>query len=283
MTFPLAFGPKSSGHLLVPNSAIKAFLQTTDAISPERQADLIETLVESGRYQNASEVLRDGLRLVEQREAEDASKLKALRAAARVGVGALDRGEFKEFRNTEDLQASLNDLAEKVISKAAGSTRMAERKRRVRLGAVAELDFANIVKWTTENFGARQSRVYQKTLVQAIGELAKRRIGGARFDPIRAAARLRSGPGALTQFPPGPSCKLARIGEGRSRRAHWVVAVSGGPQTLSEATATLILRFGGTGMKKLCIGVVAVVLIICGPALAADMPAKAPAYKAAPP
>ena len=160
---------------------------------------------------------------------------------------------------------------------------MAERKRRVRLGAVAELDFANIVKWTTENFGARQSRVCQKTLVQAIGELAKRRIGGARFDPIRAAARLRSGPGALTQFPPGPSCKLARIGEGRSRRAHWVVAVSGGPQTLSEATATLILRFGGTGMKKLCIGVVAVVLIICGPALAADMPAKAPVYKAAPP
>jgi len=104
---------------LVPNSAIKAFLQTTDAISPERQADLIESLVESGRYQNASEVLRDGLRLVEQREAEDASKLKALRAAARVGVGALDRGEFREFRNIEDLQAYLNDLSEKVISKAA--------------------------------------------------------------------------------------------------------------------------------------------------------------------
>src|SRR3979411_1098623 len=49
---------------------------------------------------------------------------------------------------------------------------MAERRWRVRLGAAAELDFANIVKWTTENFGARQSRVYQNTLVQAIGELA---------------------------------------------------------------------------------------------------------------
>ena len=76
----------------------------------ERQADLIETLVEFRRYQNASEVLRDGLRLVEQREAEDTSKLKALRAAARLGVGALDRGEFKEFRNSEDLQTYLNDL-----------------------------------------------------------------------------------------------------------------------------------------------------------------------------
>jgi len=49
---------------------------------------------------------------------------------------------------------------------------MAERRWRVRLGAAAELDFANIVKWTTENFGARQSRVYQNTLVLAIGELA---------------------------------------------------------------------------------------------------------------
>jgi antitoxin ParD1/3/4 len=51
--------------------------------------------------------------------AEDAGKLKALRAAARVGVGALDRGEFKEFRNVEDLRAYLNDLSEAVISKTS--------------------------------------------------------------------------------------------------------------------------------------------------------------------
>jgi toxin ParE1/3/4 len=48
---------------------------------------------------------------------------------------------------------------------------MVERKWRVRLGAAAELDFANIVKWTTENFGQRQSRLYRDVLVQAIGEL----------------------------------------------------------------------------------------------------------------
>jgi toxin ParE1/3/4 len=49
---------------------------------------------------------------------------------------------------------------------------MVERGWRVRLGAAAELDFANILKWTTENFGTRQSRVYRDTIVQAIGELA---------------------------------------------------------------------------------------------------------------
>ena len=93
-------------------------MPTRNVVLTERQADLVESLVESGRYQNASEVLRDGLRLVEQRETEDTARLKALRGAASVGVGALDRGEFKEFNNPEELQAYLNDLAEKVISRA---------------------------------------------------------------------------------------------------------------------------------------------------------------------
>ena len=94
-------------------------MPTKNVVLTERQADLIESLVDSGRYQDASEVLRDGLRLVEQREAEDASKLKALRSAARVGIAALERGEFKEFENAEELRAYLNDISEKIISKAA--------------------------------------------------------------------------------------------------------------------------------------------------------------------
>ena len=49
-----------------------------------------------------------------------ASKPKALRAAARVGVAALDRGKFKEFQDIEELQAHLNELSDKVISEAAG-------------------------------------------------------------------------------------------------------------------------------------------------------------------
>jgi toxin ParE1/3/4 len=49
---------------------------------------------------------------------------------------------------------------------------MAERTWSVRLGAAAELDFANIIKWTAENFGARQSRAYRATILQAITELA---------------------------------------------------------------------------------------------------------------
>jgi antitoxin ParD1/3/4 len=92
-------------------------MPTRNVVLTKRQEKLIETLVESGRYQNASEVLRDGLRLVEQRQAEQASKLKALKEAARLRVAALDRGKFKEFGRIEDLQAYLNDLSQKVISR----------------------------------------------------------------------------------------------------------------------------------------------------------------------
>ena len=62
-------------------------------------------------------MLRDGLRLVEQRESEDAGKLKTLQAAARAGVRALDRGEFKAFADVGELRTYLNDLSENIISR----------------------------------------------------------------------------------------------------------------------------------------------------------------------
>jgi antitoxin ParD1/3/4 len=93
-------------------------MPTRNVVLTKHQEKMIETLVDSGRYQNASEVLREGLRLVEQREAEDVAKLEVLREAAKIGFGALDRGEFREFDSIDDLQAYLNGLSEKVISGA---------------------------------------------------------------------------------------------------------------------------------------------------------------------
>jgi antitoxin ParD1/3/4 len=93
-------------------------MPTRNVVLTDHQEKLIDSLVGSGRYQNASEVLREGLRLVEQREAEDAAKLRVLRKAAGVGFGALDRGEFKEFNSLDDLQAYLNAVSDKIISGA---------------------------------------------------------------------------------------------------------------------------------------------------------------------
>jgi antitoxin ParD1/3/4 len=48
----------------------------------------IESLIESGRYSTASEVMRDGLRLIEEREERRQAKLEALRAEIQKGSTA---------------------------------------------------------------------------------------------------------------------------------------------------------------------------------------------------
>ena len=60
-------------------------MPTRNVVLTDHQASFVEQLVTTGRYQNASEVLREGLRLVERREAEDEVRLAALREAARIG------------------------------------------------------------------------------------------------------------------------------------------------------------------------------------------------------
>jgi antitoxin ParD1/3/4 len=71
-------------------------MPTRNVVLTDQQHQVIESLVGSGRYQNASEVLRDGLRLVEQREAENAAKLHALREAAAVGWRDLEAGRYRD-------------------------------------------------------------------------------------------------------------------------------------------------------------------------------------------
>ena len=73
-------------------------MPTRNVVLTDHQQELIELLVESGRYQNASEVLREGLRLVEQREAEDAARLAALRAAVDVGWSDLAAGRYRDVQ-----------------------------------------------------------------------------------------------------------------------------------------------------------------------------------------
>src|SRR5690242_13294951 len=67
---------------------LRCRMPTRNVVLTKHQEKLLKMLVSSGRYQNASEVLRAGLRLVEKREAEDAAKLKALRKAAQAGFAA---------------------------------------------------------------------------------------------------------------------------------------------------------------------------------------------------
>jgi putative addiction module CopG family antidote len=59
------------------NSIMLRALFGGNVLLSDHQASVVEHLVSSGRYQNASEVLRDGLRIIRRREAEDALRLEA--------------------------------------------------------------------------------------------------------------------------------------------------------------------------------------------------------------
>ena len=89
---------------------------TRNVVLTDRQAQLVQVLVDSGRYQNASEVIREGLRLIERREREDAARLDALRSAADVGLGDLDSGAFKDFSDADAFQSYLYAASEKAVS-----------------------------------------------------------------------------------------------------------------------------------------------------------------------
>ena len=63
------------------------------SLTPELE-QFVESRVASGRYQTASEVIREGLRLLEEREQTREAALEELRAQLRRGVEQADRGEL---------------------------------------------------------------------------------------------------------------------------------------------------------------------------------------------
>ena len=71
---------------------------TSVALGPHFE-EFIQTSISSGRYNNASEVVRSGLRLLEEKE----QKLAALRAAIEEGI---DSGILEDF----DAKAYLQEL-----------------------------------------------------------------------------------------------------------------------------------------------------------------------------
>jgi antitoxin ParD1/3/4 len=97
-------------------------MPTRNVVLTDHQAELIERLVRSGRYQNASEVLREGLRLIEDREAREKARLMALREAARVGVADIEAGRFRTFDSREDLERHLSEIASEAIGARASET-----------------------------------------------------------------------------------------------------------------------------------------------------------------
>jgi len=90
-------------------------MPTRNVVITNHQAAFIEQLVEGGEYQNASEVLREGLRLVEERRTEYAIRLENLRAAVQTGIDSIEAGRYTSFESMDAYIQHLDEEAERII------------------------------------------------------------------------------------------------------------------------------------------------------------------------
>ncbi len=69
---------------------------TKNVVLTDYHMSFVEELMESGRYQNASEVMRDGLRALEDRLKREKAELAEIQDRVGRSLDQLDRGEYAE-------------------------------------------------------------------------------------------------------------------------------------------------------------------------------------------
>jgi len=82
---------------------------------------LVQEKVASGRYNSASEVVREALRLFEDRERLRQLRFEKLKIQVAAGVEALDQGEYLEL-DSKGLERHMEDV------KIRGRKRLAKKK-----------------------------------------------------------------------------------------------------------------------------------------------------------
>lgn len=84
---------------------------------PARNVNLTEHLdrfieegIQSGRFSNASEMVREGLRLLEQRELEDQARVEWLRSAAKEGFSDIEHGRYLTLSSDREIDDLIDRL-----------------------------------------------------------------------------------------------------------------------------------------------------------------------------
>jgi antitoxin ParD1/3/4 len=72
--------------------------------------EFVDRQISTGRYSNASEIVREALRLLETQEEEREAKLRLLRQAAKQGFDELDQGRGIVLKNKKALEQFFDDL-----------------------------------------------------------------------------------------------------------------------------------------------------------------------------
>jgi antitoxin ParD1/3/4 len=118
------------------NIASHAILVATDSIAkeipvPTRNINLTEHFdrfvdeqIDAGKYKNASEVLRAGLRLLEQQTQTEEQKLELLRKLAAEGFRSLDQGQGLAIASETGLRTTIATIGRRAAK--TGKHRQAE-------------------------------------------------------------------------------------------------------------------------------------------------------------
>jgi antitoxin ParD1/3/4 len=76
--------------------------------------EFVDRQISTGRYSNASEIVREALRLLETRECEREAKLRVLRQAAKQGFDELDQGRGIVLKGKKAIDEFVNDIESEV-------------------------------------------------------------------------------------------------------------------------------------------------------------------------
>ena len=80
------------------------------SLTPELE-QIVNLKVKSGMYNSASEVVREGLRLLQQRDEMRETKLNALRSEIQKGTDSLQAGRYR------DLSEAMVDIKERLMAR----------------------------------------------------------------------------------------------------------------------------------------------------------------------
>ncbi len=85
----------------------------------EVQAEFIRSCVEAGEYNNASELVREALRLLKAQKDEQQARVDYLRGELQEAYDARERGEYIDLYNKDDIRALREQMRRKRLDKLA--------------------------------------------------------------------------------------------------------------------------------------------------------------------
>ena len=89
----------------------------------EPQDLFIENSVATGRFRTADEAVGEALRLLEEKDHEDAEKLQWLKTAADAAWATFDRGEYVTLSSDEQISNYVREVSKHALDEHAAGTR----------------------------------------------------------------------------------------------------------------------------------------------------------------